>query len=128
MPLVQAIPALLQLVHDAEDDRAALEVSCAWLERHAGADRTAMVTADTGRLVAKRGWTAGDLESGDLGRFLRAGPASGSGKAGVLARAPILSAGVPIGHVVAHSRWDTRAVVEEAVLSVSYTHLTLPTN
>lgn len=119
MPLVQAIPALLQLVHDAEDDRAALDVSCAWLERHAGADRTAMVTADTGRLVAKRGWTAGDLESGDLGRFLRAGPAIGSGKAGVLARAPILSAGVPIGHVVAHSRWDTKAVVEEAVFSVA---------
>ena len=119
MPLVQAIPALLQLVHDAEDDRSALDVSCAWLERHAGVDRTAMVTADTGRLVAKRGWTAGDLESGDLGRFLRAGPAGESGKAGVLARAPILSAGVPIGHVVAHSRWDTKAVVEEAVFSVA---------
>jgi hypothetical protein len=64
MHLLHALPTLLQLVHDAEDDGAALEVGCAWLERHAGVDRAAMVTADAGRLVAKRGWTVTDLDGG----------------------------------------------------------------
>ena len=55
MHLLHAIPNLLQLVHDAEDDGSALGVGCAWLERHAGVDRAAMVTTDGGRLLAKRG-------------------------------------------------------------------------
>jgi transcriptional regulator with PAS, ATPase and Fis domain len=117
--LLHAIPALLQFVHDADDDVAALEVGCAWLERHAGVDRAAMVTADCGRMVVKRGWTVADLESGDLGTFVRSAQPTAAGGPGVLARAPILSAGVPIGHVIARSRWDATSTVEEAVLSVA---------
>ncbi len=64
MHLVSVIPALLQRIHDAEDDRAALEMGCAWLERHAGVDRAVMVTADGDRLVATRRWTAADLDGG----------------------------------------------------------------
>jgi two-component system response regulator HydG len=119
MPLVQGIPSLLQLVHDAEDDRAALEMGCAWLERHAGADRVAMVAQDDGRVVAKRGWTNGDIEGGEVRRFLRAGPGSARGPSGLLAKAPILSGGVPIGHVLARTRWDAKATLDEAVLSVA---------
>jgi transcriptional regulator with PAS, ATPase and Fis domain len=117
--LLQAIPALLQFVHDAEDDVAALEVGCAWLERHAGVDRAAMVTADGGRLVVKRGWTVADLDSGELGSFVRSAQTKTALGACVLARAPILSAGLPIGHVVARSRWNATSTVEEAVLSVA---------
>jgi transcriptional regulator with PAS, ATPase and Fis domain len=117
--LLHAIPALLQRVHDAEDDVAALEVGCAWLERHAGVDRAAMLTADAARMVVKRGWTAADLESGDLGAFLRSAQSRLTGGAGVLARAPILSAGLPIGHIVARSRWSADSTLAEAVSSVA---------
>ena len=119
MHLLHAIPNLLQLVHDAEDDGSALGVGCAWLERHAGVDRAAMVTADAGRLVAKRGWTVADLEHGELGEFLRTGQPTASRGSAVMARAPILSAGLAIGHVVARSRWDAAKTVEEAVQSVA---------
>jgi transcriptional regulator with PAS, ATPase and Fis domain len=119
MHLLHALPTLLQLVHDAEDDGAALEVGCAWLERHAGVDRAAMVTADAGRLVAKRGWTVTDLDGGELGTFLRTGQPTASRAAALLARAPILSGGLAIGHVVARSRWDAAKTVEEAVQSVA---------
>ena len=119
MHLLHAIPTLLQLVHDAEDDGAALEVGCAWLERHAGVDRAAMVTADGGRLVAKRGWTIADLDGGELGAFLQTGQLTASRATASLARAPILSAGLAIGHMVARSRWDAAKTVEEAVRSVA---------
>ena len=119
MPVVQGIPSLLQLVHDAEDDRAALEMGCAWLERHAGADRAAMVAAGDGRVLAKRGWTNTDLETGEAGRFLRAGSGPARAPSGLIAKAPVLSGGVPIGYVLARTRWDARTTLEEALLSVA---------
>jgi transcriptional regulator with PAS, ATPase and Fis domain len=118
MYLLHAIPGLLQLVHDAEDEAAALEQGCAWLERHAGADRVAIVTADCGRLMAKRGWTVADLVDGELGSFVRDERAVPS-KPWVLARAPILSAGIVIGHVAGRSRWEAAATLHEAVVAVA---------
>jgi transcriptional regulator with PAS, ATPase and Fis domain len=78
-----------------------------------------MITADAGRLVAKRGWTIADLDAGELGGFLRTGQPTAARGAAVLARSPILSGGVAIGHVVARSRWDAARTVEEAVQSVA---------
>jgi transcriptional regulator with PAS, ATPase and Fis domain len=118
MYLLHAIPALLQLVHDAEDEAAALEQGCAWLERHAGADRVAMVTADCDRLMAKRGWTMADLDSGELGGFVRDERSTPS-KSWVFARAPILSSGIVIGHVVGRTRWEAAATLHEAVIAVA---------
>jgi transcriptional regulator with PAS, ATPase and Fis domain len=118
MYLLHAIPALLQFVHDAEDEAAALEQGCAWLERHAGADRVAMITADAGRMMAKRGWTVADLQSGELGSFVRDDRPESSDP-WTLARAPILSAGIVIGHVVGRSRWEAAATLREAVVAVA---------
>ncbi|HKW00054.1 MAG TPA: hypothetical protein VJN96_09520, partial [Vicinamibacterales bacterium] len=50
--LIHAVPALLQIVHDAEDEIAALEGGCAWIRTHVGADGAALVATDPGpRLV-----------------------------------------------------------------------------
>ncbi len=56
---------------------------------------------------------------GELGKFFRTGRISSAGQACTLARAPILSAGLPIGHLVVRSRWEAAATVEEAVAAVA---------
>ncbi len=56
MHLIHGLPALLQLVQDADDDQAALRGGCAWLRRQTGASEVAILTADGG-VIAGDGWT-----------------------------------------------------------------------
>ena len=64
MQLVHAIPVLLQIVQDAEDDLAALAAACGWVRREAGAEAVAFLAADR-TVVCGAGWTAQDTS--DLG-------------------------------------------------------------
>jgi DNA-binding NtrC family response regulator len=59
MHLVQAIPILLQVVQDAEDDLATLVAAGAWIRREAGADATAFLDLDR-TVVAADEWTPAD--------------------------------------------------------------------
>ena len=59
MHLLHAVPAMLQLVHDAEDDLAALTGSCTWLRQQSGAGAVAFLAAD-GQVIAEDGWKGAD--------------------------------------------------------------------
>jgi two-component system response regulator HydG len=96
MHLIHGLPALLQLVQDADDDQAALKGGCAWLKRQARADETAILTADGDRVIAADGWSG--VEGGEP----RATAAIRSGRA-------------VIGQVVARGLETDRLVIEQGV-------------
>ena len=72
MRVVTGVPALLQLVQEADDELAALTGACAWVRRQTGADRVGMVEADGAALVATDGWSRGDLPGRRRGGTRRA--------------------------------------------------------
>ena len=113
--LIHAVPALLQIVHDAEDETAALEGGCAWIRAHVGADGAALVATDPGpRLVAGDGIDQRDLAS-DLFRDAVAAPAGRSVARGarVVVTAPVRAHGVTIGMAVVSGGGETAASLAE---------------
>jgi DNA-binding NtrC family response regulator len=61
MRWLHLIPALLEIVRDAEDDNSALSGACRWLTRHAGAPRAAILDDPRHRVLAADGWTSAEL-------------------------------------------------------------------
>jgi DNA-binding NtrC family response regulator len=59
MHLLRALPAVLQLVHDAEDEQAALAAACSWARQSCGADAAAFIDPDHAAVVAGVGWSRG---------------------------------------------------------------------
>ena len=113
--LIHAVPALLQIVHDAEDETAALEGGCAWIRAHVGADGAALVATDPGpRLVAGDGIDQRDLAS-DLFRDAVAAPAGRAVARGarVVVTAPVRAHGVTIGMAVVSGGGETAASLAE---------------
>jgi DNA-binding NtrC family response regulator len=107
MQWLHVMPALLEVVRDAEDDLAALSGACRWLVRHASASR-AVIVDDTGRrFLAGEGWTRAEWSraSGDVGSaFLRA---------------PIRYRGEVIGQVVGAAGGVERQTLQPAIDTVA---------
>jgi DNA-binding NtrC family response regulator len=104
--LLHAVPALLQIVHDAEDELAALEAGCAWVRAHVGAEAAGLVATDAGpRLVAADALTERDLTTGVI-RDAIAAPAGRvvARDSRAAASAPVRAQGVTIGVAVALGR------------------------
>jgi DNA-binding NtrC family response regulator len=88
--LLHAVPALLQIVHDAEDEVAALQGGCAWVRSHVGADAAGLVTCGGGtRLIAGEA-----LGERDLGAELVRDAVASAGR--VVARGPVAVASAPV--------------------------------
>ncbi|HUL72997.1 MAG TPA: sigma 54-interacting transcriptional regulator [Vicinamibacterales bacterium] len=112
--LLHAVPALLQIVHDAEDEMAALHGGCAWVRSHVGADAAALVTSDQApRLVAGEGLADRDLSDelirdalAHAGRVVARGPSAA-------ASAPVRSLGATIGLAVVLGRSEMAASLQE---------------
>ncbi|MFI5177202.1 MAG: sigma 54-interacting transcriptional regulator [Vicinamibacterales bacterium] len=112
--LLHAVPALLQIVHDAEDEVAALRGGCAWVRSHVGADAAALITCQPGpRLVAGEAFGERDLTSDlvrdaltETGRVVAHGPT-------MVASAPVRSQGVTIGLAVVLGRAEMGASLGE---------------
>ena len=114
--LLHAVPALLQIVHDAEDELAALVAGCAWARSRLGAEAAAFVATDDGpRLVAADGFNERDVSTPRLrdvlatsaGRAVACGPT-------VLVSAPVRAHGSTIGLVVVQGRSEEAAALSEA--------------
>ena len=120
MRVVTGVPALLQLVQDADDELAALAGACAWVRRQTGADRVGMVEADGASLVAADGWSRGDFASADVAAALAAPEVSTRVTGGlVMVAAPVRYGRVVIGRVLARGRTEDSAALEEAVMMVA---------
>jgi two-component system response regulator HydG len=99
MHLIHGLPALLQLVQDADDDQAALKGSCDWLRRQTGAQEVAILTADENRVIASEGWSGSDDVAGAV--------------------APVRYGRAVIGRVVARGADANRAVIEQGVQAIA---------
>jgi DNA-binding NtrC family response regulator len=120
MQLVHGLPALMQLVQDADDELAALTGSCRWAREHAGADRVAIVNAESTALVVSADWTAADLRNAALSRALQgAVPVTIADPPWVIVSAPVRHARVVIGRVVARAKEEAGATLEQAVVTVA---------
>jgi DNA-binding NtrC family response regulator len=118
MNLLHAIPALLHLVHDAEDEHGALVRGCQWIRRHAGADAAAVVTDSGGRIVAADGWSRG--EEPDLADIcVESGRRAVVGPSGAMVGAPVRYHGLTIGTVVARTATARIETAHEAVTTLA---------
>jgi DNA-binding NtrC family response regulator len=119
MQFVEGLPALLQIVHDADDELAALTGGCRWLRQQAGVDRAAIVASD-GSLVATEGWTRADLAAPSIAGIVRsAAPATSSSDGLVVMGAPIRHTRVAIGAVLARGRAESQPALEQAALTLA---------
>jgi transcriptional regulator with GAF, ATPase, and Fis domain len=119
MHLLQALPAVLQLVHDAEDELGALTGCCQWLRRHSGASAVAFLTSD-GQVVSGDGATQPGTDVAELsdvqpGTTARVVPV----RDGALAIVPVRYAGRPIGSVVVRGPADLSSVLAEGAATLA---------
>ena len=113
--LIHAVPALLQIVHDAEDEITALEGGCAWIRAHVGADGAALVATDPApRLVAGDGIDQRDLTN-DRFRDALAAPAGRAVARGasVVVTAPVRAHGAAIGVAIVSGAGENAASLTE---------------
>jgi DNA-binding NtrC family response regulator len=101
MHLVHGLPALLQLVQDADDDQAALAGGCAWLRKHSGAEAVAIFEAGESGILAADGWTAADRDDRRT------------------ARSPVRYGRAVIGQVAARGPERDRAGIEQAAQALA---------
>jgi DNA-binding NtrC family response regulator len=73
MHLLHAVPELLHIARDSEDETAALSRGCAWVKEQAGSDGAAIMAAEPPRLVASI-----NLSTSEVGDACRAALRSGA--------------------------------------------------
>jgi DNA-binding NtrC family response regulator len=118
MHLLHALPAMLQLVHDAEDELAALSGSCAWLRRHAAADGAAFLAAD-GEVVAGDAWVAAVDGQALAAALSTAEPRAIALAGGALGAAPVRYAGRTMGAAVVRGASDLGATLRQAAATLA---------
>ena len=96
-----AVPGLLELARDAEDELGVLTGACRWLRRHADAERAAVVDLSKRRLVAADGWTRADVARDGWGTPRAVEGRTVLGGPGVWREAEIRFHGERIGFVTA---------------------------
>jgi len=123
MRMLHFVPGLLQVVHDAEDERVALDSACAWLRAHAGARAVAVLSGSDGRIVAQDGWNRRPLPERRVADLCREtmnveAVRDGDGQP-VRIVAPVRYGGAIIGHVAALGSPDERHAVEDGVQALA---------
>jgi two-component system response regulator HydG len=123
MRILHLVPGLLQVVHDAEDERVALDAACAWVRTHAGARGVAVVAAAGGEVVAQAGWSERRVRDEVHSQLCRETPHTSSDEeaAGgpVQVAAPVRYAGAIIGHVLAAGSRGEVETVEDGVQALA---------
>ncbi len=122
MGVLQFVPRLLQVVHDAEDEGIALASACSWLRMHAGASAVAIVSDPDGGLVAQDGWRGEAPRPAELTAVCRERPAAtllSSAAAAPSVTAPVRYGGSVIGHVVARGPGSEAGELEEGVQALA---------
>jgi DNA-binding NtrC family response regulator len=116
MHLLHSIPQILQLVHDAEDELAALVAACGWTRRHAGVDAVAFLDEEHA-VVAGEGWTRCD--TADVEAAAGCDEPSPARAGGTMIVARVRYAGVRAGLVAARGAADCIAASRDAIETVA---------
>jgi transcriptional regulator with PAS, ATPase and Fis domain len=120
MYLHHAMPALLQIIQDAEDDLAALAGGCAWLRSHGRAEAVGIVSVAERRLIVGDGLRGPDLATeewrealeDERGRTIAEGP-------DVIVTLPIRHSGATIGFVASRGSAESAGTLAEAALALA---------
>ena len=120
MQLVQALPAMLQAMHDAEDDRAALAAAGEWLRRECGAEAVAFFTVDQPTRISASAWTTGDTTAlfAVVNRPLTEGGHRGPGDL-LFVVASVRYASTTVAWAIAKGRVERQARIDEATRMVA---------
>ncbi len=119
MALLHAVPRLLQIVHDTEDETVVLRRGCVWLCEETGAAGAGVIAREGIRLVASHGFEIRDAPAAFLDQSFRAGQARAMVDAGVACIAvPMRYGGSAIGLVVARGPASVVETMEEAATAL----------
>jgi DNA-binding NtrC family response regulator len=119
MSVLHAVPALLQLVQESDDDLVTLRRGCAWMRKHTGADAVGVVTADARALLAADGLTDADLSDGAIAAAVAAGAKLVATVTQVIVTSPVRYGGATIGAVLAKGRPEVAETLSEAAAAVA---------
>jgi DNA-binding NtrC family response regulator len=120
MFLLQAIPTLLQLVNEADDELAALSGACRWIETQSGADGVAILEVCDGRTLASTPAARELLTPADRRRAIDTAAVGTCVRPdGMLVMAPIRYAGARVGVVTVAGAEDREATLTEAAVSLA---------
>jgi DNA-binding NtrC family response regulator len=116
MHLLHALPALLRIAQEAEDDSSVLAQSCDWLKQHTGASGVAIVTIDGVVLAASDAQARRDLSAVVLEAARRRGGAGWvlAHEACATIAVPVRFAGSTLGFLLARGPGARAATVLEA--------------
>jgi DNA-binding NtrC family response regulator len=119
MQMIQDWPALLHIVHEADDELSALTCGCAWLRRQGRAGAVAIVDAEATSWLASDGWTRDDLAHPDVQHALHASGAVCTLGADVFVSPSIRYSGQRIGRVIARGAIENRCTIEQAATALA---------
>ena len=126
MNLLHAMPRLLQVVHDTEDETAMLRRACAWLIEHAGATAAAILARDDLRLVSGQGIEQADVVESQAADVLRTGAPRTVVTSQPIVCVPVRYAAATIGVVVARGQpGRVETLVEAATVVASLVGMAL---
>ncbi len=120
MPLVHALPLLLQIFNDSEDERTSLAAACGWARQHCLADAVLFLAEDDGRVLASEGWKSESLTEEERRTIVEAAVLTCLERPdGVLMAAPIRYGGARIGAAVVVGPRERRETMSEAALALA---------
>jgi DNA-binding NtrC family response regulator len=120
MSLVHALPLLLQIFNDSEDERAALAAACAWARQQCFADAVVFLAEDDGRVLASDGWKSESLTDEERRAIAEAAVLTRVERPdGVLVAAPIRYGGTRIGAAAILGPRERRETMSDAVLALA---------
>jgi DNA-binding NtrC family response regulator len=119
MHLLHAMPGLLNVMHDAEDEVAVLTASCRWLRDHARADAAGFVSAEADRWVVADGFEAADLSTEIVREAVRSPGRTIARDLTSITAAPVRWSGTTIGLVLARGESGGAASLVEAASTVA---------
>jgi len=120
MSVLHAVPALLQLVQESDDDLVTLRRGCAWMRKHTGADAVGVVTADARALIAAEGLRESDLTDHDIVATVSpAGSKSVACVSHMIVASPVRYGGATIGAVVAKGRLEAAETLRDAAAALA---------
>ena len=120
MFVLHAIPTVLQLVADADDEQVALRAAAAWARTHAGAHRVAFVGGDEARVIAADGWGSAMPSGDERMRTLRAHEVAREVQGALVSvTAPVRYAGAPVGGLLIVGPRDRAETMAEAAVMLA---------
>jgi DNA-binding NtrC family response regulator len=120
MSLVHALPLLLQIFNDSEDERTALAAACAWARQQCFADAVVFLAEDDGRVLAGDGWKSDSLADEERRAIAEAAALTRVERPdGILVAAPIRYGGTRIGAVAILGPRERRETMSDAVLALA---------